>query len=55
METKRREKYLEEHNITRFSQNTEANPFLSKIICGVCNRAFARKGWRTPSRDREVW
>lgn len=51
----RRERYLEEHNITRFSQNTEANPFSSKIICGECNRAFARKGWRTPSGDRKVW
>lgn len=44
LEMKRRERYLEEHNITRFSQNTEANPFFSKIICGECNRAFARKG-----------
>ena len=55
LEIKRRERYLEEHNITRFSQNTEANPFSSKIICGECNRAFARKGWRTPSGDRKVW
>lgn len=55
LEMKRRERYLEEHNITRFSQNTEANPFSSKIICGECNRAFARKGWRTPSGDRKVW
>lgn len=55
LEMKRRERYLEEHNITRFSQNTEANPFSSKIICGECNRAFARKGWRTPSGDKKVW
>ena len=55
LEMKRRERYLEEHNITRFSQNTEANPLSSKIICGECNRAFARKGWRTPSGDRKVW
>ena len=55
LEMKRRERYLEEHNITRFSQNTEVNPFSSKIICGECNRAFARKGWRTPSGDRKVW
>ncbi|WP_331001306.1 zinc ribbon domain-containing protein [Lientehia hominis] len=55
LEIKRREQYLEEHNITRFSQNTEANPFSSKIICGECNRAFARKGWWTPSGDRKVW
>ncbi|WP_330652511.1 zinc ribbon domain-containing protein [[Clostridium] scindens] len=54
LEMKRRERYLED-NITRFSQNTEANPFSSKIICGECNRAFARKGWRTPSGDRKVW
>lgn len=52
LEMKRREMYLEEHNITRFSQNTEENPFSSKIICGECNRAFARKGWRTPSGIR---
>nr|WP_288978519.1 recombinase family protein [uncultured Blautia sp.] len=55
LEMKRRERYLKEHNITRFSQNTEANPFSSKIICGECNRAFARKGWRTPNGDRKVW
>lgn len=55
LEMKRRERYLEEHNITRFSQNTEVNPFSSKIICGECNMAFARKGWRTPSGDRKVW
>lgn len=55
LEMKRRERYLEEHNITRFSQNTEVNPFSSKIICGECNRAFARKGWRTPGGDRKVW
>nr|WP_288867938.1 recombinase family protein [uncultured Blautia sp.] len=55
LEMKRRERYLEEHNITRFSQNTEVNPFSSKIICGECNRAFARKGWRTPSGDWKVW
>jgi len=55
LEMKRRKRYLEEHNITRFSQNTEANPFSSKIICGECNRAFARKGWRAPSGDRKVW
>lgn len=55
LEMKRRERYLEEHHITRFSQNTEVNPFSSKIICGECNRAFARKGWRTPSGDRKVW
>ena len=55
LEMKRRERYLEEHNITRFSQNTGTNPFSSKIICGECNRAFARKGWRTPNGDRKVW
>lgn len=55
LEMTRRERYLKEHNITRFSQNTEVNPFSSKIICGECNRAFARKGWRTPSGDRKVW
>ena len=55
LEVRRRERYLGEYNITRFSQNTEANPFSSKIICGECNRAFARKGWRTPSGDRKVW
>ena len=30
LEMKRRERYLEEHNITRFSQNTGTNPFSSK-------------------------
>lgn len=55
LEMKRRERYLEEHNITRFSQNTEENPFSSKIICGECNRTFARKGWRTPGGERKAW
>ena len=55
LEAERRKRYLEQHNITRFSQNTEVNPFSSKIICGECNMAFARKGWRTPIGDRKVW
>lgn len=55
LEMERRKRYLAEHNITRFSQNTEVNPFSSKIICGECGRAFARKGWRTPDGDRKVW
>ena len=55
LEAERRKGYLEEHNIIRFSQNTEMNPFSSKIICGECNMAFARKGWRTPTGDRKVW
>lgn len=55
LEMKRRERYLEEHNITRFFQNTEINPFSSKIICRECNMAFARKGWRTPNGGRKVW
>ncbi|MDU7031061.1 MULTISPECIES: recombinase family protein [Robinsoniella] len=55
LETERRKQYLAEHNITRFSQNTEVNPFSSKIICGECGKAFARKGWRTPEGDRKVW
>ena len=55
LETERRKRYLAEHNITRFSQNTEVNPFSSKIICGECGKAFVRKGWRTPEGDRKVW
>ncbi len=34
----------------------ESNPFASKIICGDCNKVFARKGWRSSTGvDRKVW
>lgn len=47
LEIKRRKKYLEEHGTNSYSHRPENNPFASKIICGDCNKVFARKGWRS--------
>ena len=44
LEIKRRKKYLEEHGTNSYSHRPESNPFASKIICGDCNKVFARKG-----------
>ena len=56
LEIKRRKKYLEEHGTNSYSHRLESNPFASKIICGDCNKVFARKGWRSSTGiDRKVW
>ena len=56
LEIKRRKKYLEEHGTNSYSHLPESNPFASKIICGDCNKVFARKGWRSSTGvDRKVW
>ena len=56
LEIKRRKQYLEEHGTKSYSNNTEKNPFASKIICGDCNKVFTRKGWRSSSGEtRKIW
>ena len=56
LEIERRKRYLEEHGTKSYSNNTEKNPFASKIVCGVCGKVFARKGWRSSKGvDRKVW
>lgn len=56
LEIERRKRYLEEHGTKSSSNNTEKNPFASKIVCGVCGKVFARKGWRSSKGvDRKVW
>ena len=56
LEIARRKKYLEEHGTNSYSHMPETNPFASKIICGNCNKVFARKGWRSSKGfDRKVW
>ena len=56
LEIKRRKKYLEEYETNSYSHRPESNPFASKIICGDCNKVFARKGWRSSTGvDRKVW
>ena len=56
LEIKRRKKYLEKHGTNSYSHRPESNPFASKIICGDCNKVFARKGWRSSTGvDRKVW
>ena len=56
LEIKRRKKYLEEHGTNSYSHRPESNPFASKIICGDCNKVFARKGWRSSTGvERKVW
>ena len=49
-------KVPEEHGTNSYSHRPESNPFASKIICGDCNKVFARKGWRSSTGvDRKVW
>lgn len=56
LEIARRKRYLEEHGTNSYSNNTENNPFASKVVCGCCNKVFARKVWRSSTGiDRRVW
>ncbi|MEG0722312.1 MAG: recombinase family protein, partial [Lachnospiraceae bacterium] len=55
LEMKWRRQYCKAHGTNSFSHNTENNPFASKLICGNCNRAFARKGWQGSNGIRKVW
>lgn len=56
LEIQRRKQYLEEHGTKSYSNNTEQNPFASKIICGECNKVFTRKGWRSSTGEiRKIW
>lgn len=56
LEIARRKQYLEEHGTNSYSNNTENNPFASKIVCGCCNKVFSRKVWRSSTGiDRKVW
>ena len=56
LEIQRRKKYLEEHGTNSYSHNTESNPFASKIVCGLCNKVFTRKGWQSRRGEvRKVW
>jgi DNA invertase Pin-like site-specific DNA recombinase len=56
LEIERRKRYLEEHGTNSYSNNTEKNPFASKIVCGECNKVFTRKGWRSSNGEtRKVW
>lgn len=56
LEIERRKRYLVEHGTKSYSNNTEKNPFASKIICGECNKVFTRKGWRSSTWEiRKIW
>lgn len=56
LEIERRKRYLEKHETKSYSNNTENNPFASKIVCGECNKVFARKGWRSSTGEtRKIW
>ncbi|MBB2481050.1 recombinase family protein [Bacillus sp. APMAM] len=54
-EHQRRSDYCEEHCLNAYSRTPETNPFAGKIICGTCNQAFTRRGWKTGNRYRKVW
>mgnify|MGYP003277150320 CR=1 FL=1 len=56
LEIERRKRYLEEHGTKSYSNNTEKNPFASKIVCGECNKVFTRKGGRSSTGEiRKIW
>ncbi|WP_044476999.1 recombinase family protein [Oceanobacillus massiliensis] len=54
-EHQRRSNYCEEHGLNAYSRTPESNPFAGKIICGTCNQAFTRRGWKTGDCYRKVW
>ena len=51
----RRNRYIEEHGTNSYSHRPETNPFAGKVVCGTCNQAFTRKGWKTRDQNRKVW
>ena len=51
----RRNRYIEEHGTNSYSHRPETNPFAGKVVCGTCNQAFTRKGWKTRDQYRKVW
>lgn len=51
LEIERRKRYLQEHGTKSYSNNTEKNPFASKIICGECGMVFIRKDWRSSTGE----
>lgn len=55
LEGERREAYRTEHNLHSYSTKPESNPFAGKVICGTCNHAFTRRGWKTKGEYRKVW
>lgn len=56
LEIERRKQYLEQHGTKSYSNNTEKNPFASKIVCGECNKVFVRKGWHSSTGEtRRMW
>ncbi|WP_244228302.1 zinc ribbon domain-containing protein [Streptococcus suis] len=55
LEFERRETFKQTHGIKNYAQNIESNPFSSKVFCGVCGLAFARKHWTTTQGKRAVW
>ncbi len=55
LEFERREAFKQTHEIKNYAQNIESNPFSSKVFCGVCGSAFARKHWTTTQGKRAVW
>lgn len=55
-ELERRKKFMEEHDLKAYGNNTEKNPFACKIICGDCGKAYTRKGWRKGNGEtRLIW
>ena len=41
--------------LNAYSRTPESNPFAGKVICGICNQSFTRRGWKTRSIYRKVW
>lgn len=46
LETEQRKRYMQEHGTNSYSHNTENNPFVSKIVCGNCNKVLQGKAGR---------
>jgi site-specific DNA recombinase len=55
LEYDRRSSYIEAHGTNSYSHRPETNPFAGKVVCGTCNHAFTRKGWKSKNSYRKVW
>lgn len=55
LEYDRRSNYIEESGTNSYSHNPERNFFAGKVVCGTCNQAFTRKGWKSKNQYRKVW
>ena len=43
----RREKFMDEHGLTRYCYGSECNPFNSRVFCGKCGSLMTKHSWKS--------